>query len=52
MPSQPDHTRPAENPISQRAAKAELKAKIIAHLDDLNRDPTIHTWTYKINDAA
>ena len=30
------------------ASKAELKTRILAYLDDLNRDPVIHTWTYKI----
>lgn len=34
------------------ASKAELKARILAYLDDLNRDPVIHTWTYKIAQAA
>jgi transposase len=34
------------------ASKAELKARILAYLDDLNRDPVIHTWTYKISEAA
>ena len=34
------------------ASKAELKARIMAYLDDLNRDPVVHTWTYKINEAA
>ena len=34
------------------ASKAELKARILAYLDDLNRDPVIHTWTYKIAKAA
>jgi len=34
------------------ASKAELKARILAYLDDLNRDPVIHTWTYKIGEAA
>lgn len=34
------------------ASKAELKARILAYLDDINRDPVIHTWTYKINQAA
>jgi len=34
------------------ASKAELKARIIAYLDDLNQDPVAHTWTYKINEAA
>ncbi len=34
------------------ASKAELKARILAYLDDLNRDPVIHTWTYKIAQAT
>jgi transposase len=34
------------------ASKAELKARILAYLEDLNRDPVIHTWTYKIGEAA
>ena len=34
------------------ASKAELKSRILAHLNDLNREPIIHTWTYKIDEAA
>jgi transposase len=34
------------------ASKKELKARILAYLDDLNREPVVHTWTYKINTAA
>jgi transposase len=34
------------------ASKAELKARITAYLDEINRDPVIHRWTYKIADAA
>lgn len=34
------------------ASKTELKARIIAYLDELNRDPVIHSWTYKIGEAA
>jgi transposase len=34
------------------ASKEELKASILAYLDDLNREPVIHTWTYKIDTAA
>jgi transposase len=33
-------------------SKNELKARILAYLDDLNREPVIHTWTYKIDTAA
>ena len=33
-------------------SKAELKARILAYLDDINRNPTIHTWTYKLDQAA
>ena len=34
------------------ASKAELKTRILAYLDDLNRDPVIHSWTYKISETA
>jgi len=34
------------------ASKAELKQRILAYLDDLNREPVIHTWTYKIGEVA
>jgi transposase len=30
-------------------SKKELKDRIIAAIDDINRDPVVHTWTYKIN---
>jgi transposase len=33
-------------------SKDELKARILAYLDDLNREPVIHTWTYKLDAAA
>jgi transposase len=34
------------------ASKTELKARILAYLDDINRDPVVHTWTYKVSEAA
>jgi len=34
------------------ASKAELKARILAYLDDINRDPVIHNWTYKMAEAG
>jgi transposase len=34
------------------ASKDELKARILAYLDDLNREPVIHTWTYKLDTVA
>jgi transposase len=34
------------------ASKAELKTRILAYLDDINRQPVIHQWTYKIASAA
>jgi len=33
-------------------SKAELKARILAYLDDINRDPVIHRWTYKTAEAT
>jgi len=37
---------------SRVASKHELKQRILAAIDDLNRDPVVHTWTYKLNEAA
>src|SRR5579864_236464 len=34
------------------ASKAELKARILAYLDEINCEPVLHTWTYKIGEAA
>ena len=34
------------------ASKQELNDRILAAIDDLNRDPVVHTWTYKLNEAA
>ena len=34
------------------ASTNELKARILAYLDDLNRDPVVHSWTYKIDAVA
>ncbi len=34
------------------ASKTELKSRILAYLDDVNGEPVIHTWTYKIGEAA
>jgi hypothetical protein len=34
------------------ASKQELKDRILAAVDDLNRDPVVHTWTDKLNEAA
>jgi transposase len=34
------------------SSKAELKSRILAYLDDVNSEPVIHTWTYKIGEAA
>jgi transposase len=34
------------------ATKAELKSRILVYLDEANREPVIHTWTYKIGEAA
>jgi transposase len=34
------------------ASKQELKHRILAAIDDLNHDPVVHSWTYKLNEAA
>jgi transposase len=34
------------------AAKQELKERIMAAIDDINRHPVVHTWSYKLDNAA
>jgi len=34
------------------ASKYELKERIMAGIDDVNRHPVIHTWSYKLADAT
>jgi hypothetical protein len=33
-------------------SKDELKQWLMAFINDVNRDPVVHTWRYKIDDAA
>ncbi len=33
-------------------SKHELKERLIAFISDINREPIVHTWHYKIEDAA
>jgi hypothetical protein len=33
-------------------SKQELKERIMAGIADVNRYPVIHTWSYKLADAA
>src|SRR6201997_391 len=33
-------------------SKHELKERIMSGIDDVNRNPVIHTWSYKLADAA
>jgi transposase len=34
------------------ASKQELKDRLHAAIDDINRDPVVHNWTYKLDEAA
>jgi hypothetical protein len=34
------------------ASKDELRRRIMAYLEDLNREPVIYTWTYQMNGAT
>jgi transposase len=34
------------------ASKYELKQRIMAGIDDVNRHPVVHSWSYKLADAA
>jgi hypothetical protein len=33
-------------------SKHELKQRIMAGIDDINRYPVVHTWSYKLAEAA
>ena len=34
------------------ASKPELRQRILDAIEEANRDPVVHTWTYKIDQAA
>jgi transposase len=34
------------------ASKQELKERILAAIEDINRHPVVHTWSYMLNQAA
>jgi transposase len=34
------------------ASKQEMKGRLLAAIDDINRQPVVHTWSYKIDKAA
>ena len=34
------------------ASKQELKERLMAAVDYFNRDPVVHTWTYRLDKAA
>ena len=34
------------------ASKQELKDRVLAAIDAINSDPVVHTWTYRLNEAA
>ena len=34
------------------ASKQELKDRIMAAMDFFNREPVVHTWTYKLDRAV
>ena len=33
-------------------SKQELKDRIMAAMDHFNQDPVVHTWSYKLDQAA
>ncbi|MGY4290186.1 hypothetical protein ACVWXO_009452 [Bradyrhizobium sp. LM2.7] len=33
-------------------SKHELKERIMAGIDDVNRHPVVHTWSYSLAEAA
>jgi len=34
------------------SSKHELKERLMAFIDDINREPVVHTWRYRIDNAA
>jgi transposase len=34
------------------SSKHELHERLMAFVDDINREPVVHTWRYKIDNAA
>jgi hypothetical protein len=34
------------------SSKLELKERLMAFIDDINREPVVPTWRYKIDNAA
>jgi transposase len=34
------------------ASKQELKGRILAAIEDVNQQPVVHTWSYKLDKAA
>jgi transposase len=34
------------------ASKTELKARLLAAIDNVNQDPVVHTWSYQLDRAA
>ena len=34
------------------ASKQELKERILAAIDDINKRPVVHSWSYKLDQAA
>jgi hypothetical protein len=51
-----DNAPPSSAPSVLRrirvAARAELKQRILAYLNELNREPVVHTWSYRIATSA
>ncbi|MET4803467.1 hypothetical protein [Bradyrhizobium sp. LB11.1] len=38
--------------IRRVTSKHELKQRIVAGIDDVNRHQVIHTWSYQLGEAA
>jgi hypothetical protein len=34
------------------ASKQELEDRILAAIDDINRQPVLHTWAYQLDEVA
>jgi hypothetical protein len=51
MSNQPFSQRNSPS-TGQQWSKQELKDRIMAAMDFFNKDPVVHTWTYKLDTAA
>jgi hypothetical protein len=50
-PEVPTLKKFSKQPLAEES-KQELKDRIMAAMDEFNRHPVVHTWSYKLDEAA